>query len=469
LDNHSAKIITKNIKTTVMKTIIDQQKQYFNSNQTKPAAFRKEQLIKLRSVLKSYEQELTAAVFSDFQKGSFNTFLTEFSGLYAELDNAIRNVEKWAKTKRVRTNMANSPAGSYLIPEPLGVCLVMGAWNYPINLALAPAIAAIAAGNTVVLKPSELTAHTSAVLAKMVRENFDPSFFTVVEGGIPETTELLAQKFDKIFFTGSVGVGKIVYQAAVKHLTPVTLELGGKSPLIVAADANLTICVKRLVWGKFVNAGQTCVAPDYVYVHKDIEKKFLEMMKEEIEQAQFSLKNENYAQIINDKHLDRLISMIDPAKVFTGGKYDRSNRVLAPTILNNISIDDPIMEDEIFGPVLPVLTYENINDVIRYVKSRPKPLALYLFTESSRLGKQVLEEVSFGGGGINEVLMHFSNDNLPFGGVGNSGMGSYHGEAGFSSFTHYKSILKKNTLFELPLKYYPYRKWKFSLLKRIMG
>jgi aldehyde dehydrogenase (NAD+) len=452
-----------------MKAIIDQQRHYFNSNQTKPVEFRKEQLIKLRSTLKSYEQELTDAVYQDFQKGSFNTFLTEFSGLYAELDNAIRNVKSWAKTKRVSTNILNSPGGSYQIPEPLGVCLVIGAWNYPINLALGPAIGAIAAGNTVVLKPSELTVHTSGVLAKMIRENFDPSFLTVVEGAVSETTELLAQKFDKIFFTGSVPVGKVIYQAAVKHLTPVTLELGGKSPLIIAEDANLKIGVKRLVWGKFVNAGQTCVVPDYVYVHTSIEKKFLEMLREEIEQAQFSIKNENYAQIINDKNLDRLINLIDPAKVFIGGKYNRMERTIEPTVLSNISTEDPIMEDEIFGPVLPVLSYEDINDVISYIKSRPKPLALYLFTESGRLRKQVLEEISFGGGGINEVLMHFSNDNLPFGGVGNSGMGSYHGEAGFRSFSHYKSILQKNTLFEFPLKYYPYNPWKFSIIKRLVG
>jgi aldehyde dehydrogenase (NAD+) len=452
-----------------MKAVVDQQRQYFNSKQTKPVEFRKEQLTKLKSVLKSYEQELTEAVHKDFQKGSFNTFLTEFSGLYAELDNAIKNVKKWARIKRLPTNILNSPGGSYQIPEPLGVCLVIGAWNYPINLALGPAIGAIAAGNTVVLKPSELTEHTSAVLAKMILENFDPSFLTVVQGGISQTTALLAQKFDKIFFTGSVPVGRIVYEAAVKHLTPVILELGGKSPLIIAEDANLKIVIKRLTWGKFVNAGQTCVAPDYIYVHKRIEKTFLEMFKAEIEQAQFSIKNENYAQIINNNHLNRLIALIDPAKVVVGGKYNKSERTIEPTVLSNISIDDPIMGDEIFGPVLPVLSYENINDVISYINSRPKPLALYLFTQSNRLRKQVLSEVSFGGGAINEVLMHFSNDNLPFGGVGNSGMGNYHGKAGFDSFTHYKSILQKNTLFELPLKHYPYSRWKVSIIRRLVG
>ena len=452
-----------------MKALIHQQKQYFNSNATKPLSFRIEQLKTLKSVLKSYEQELTDAVFKDFQKGRFNTFLGEFSGLYSDLNKAIKNVRKWAKIKRVGTNMVNFPARSYIMPEPLGVSLVIGAWNYPINLTLVPAIAAIAAGNTVVLKPSELTTHTSAVLAKMVKSNFDPSFFAVVEGGIEETTELLAQPFDKIFFTGSIPVGKIVYQAAAKNLIPVTLELGGKSPVIVTADANLKIVVKRLVWGKFVNAGQTCIAPDYVLVHKSIEKKFLEILKQEIELGQYSLENQNYAQVISEKHLDRLIDLIEPEKVFVGGEYDRSKRLLAPTVLTNVSGDDKVMEDEIFGPILPVLNYEDIDRAIAFIKSRPKPLALYLFSESSFIRKKVFNELSFGGGSVNEVLMHFINDELPFGGVGTSGMGSYHGEAGFKTFSHYKSLIRKPTLFELPLKYFPYKNWKFSMIKRVMG
>ena len=421
-----------------MKALIDQQKNYFNSNVTKPLAFRIEQLKKLRSVITNHEQELTDAIFRDFQKGSFNTFLSEFSGVYLGLDKAIKNMKKWAKIKRVGTNRVNFPGRSYIIPEPLGVCLVAGPWNYPINLALVPAIAAIAAGNTVVLKPSEVAAHTSAVLAKMIRSNFDSSFFAVVEGGIEETTELLEQPFDKIFFTGSIPVGRIVYQAAAKNLVPVTLELGGKSPLIVAPDANLKIVVKRLVWGKFVNAGQTCIAPDYVLVHKHIEKAFLETLKTEIELAQFSLANQNYAQIISEKHPDRLINLIEPEKVFIGGEYDRSKRLLVPTVLTNISGEDKVMEDEIFGPILPVMTYDDIDSAISFIKSRPKPLALYLFSESSALRMKIANEVSFGRGSVNKVLMHFSNDELPFGGVGASGMGNYHGEAGYKSFSHYK-------------------------------
>jgi aldehyde dehydrogenase (NAD+) len=452
-----------------MKALVHQQKQYFNSNTTKPLTFRTEQLKKLRTVLKIHEQELTAAVFNDFQKGSFYTFLTEFAGLYADLDKAIKKLAKWAKIKRVGTNMLNFPASSYIMPEPLGVCLIIGSWNYPVNLTLVPAIAAIAAGNTVVIKPSELTSHTSGALAKIIASNFDPSFLAVVEGGVEETTELLEQPFDKIFFTGSIPVGRIVYKAAAKNLIPVTLELGGKSPLIVAPDANLKICVKRLVWGKFVNAGQTCIAPDYILVHKSIEKDFLESLKMEIEQGQFSLANENYAQIISEKHFDRLVNLIEPAKVFLGGDYDRSKRLLAPTVLVNVSPEDKIMEDEIFGPILPVLTYDDIDYAISFIKDRPKPLALYLFSESNTLRRKILDEISFGGGMVNDVLMHFVNDELPFGGVGNSGIGSYHGEAGFKSFSHFKSVIKKPTWFELPLKYYPFAKWKSSMIKWVIG
>ncbi|HEX7903445.1 MAG TPA: aldehyde dehydrogenase [Chitinophagaceae bacterium] len=452
-----------------MKALINLQKKYFNSNATKPLDFRIEQLKKLKSVLKTYEQELTDAVFNDFQKGSFNTFLSEFAGIYVDLDKSIKKLHKWAKIKRVKTNMVNLPASSCIMPEPLGVCLIIGAWNYPINLCLVPAIAAIAAGNTVVLKPSELATHTSSVLSTIITSNFDPSFFAVVEGGVEETSELLEQPFDKIFFTGSVPVGKIVYKAAAKNLIPVTLELGGKSPLIVAQDANLKICVKRLVWGKFVNAGQTCIAPDYVLVHKSIEKIFLEILKKEIEQAQLSLANQNYAQIISEKHLDRLVNLIEPGKVFVGGEYDRAKRLLAPTVLINVSEDDKVMEDEIFGPILPVLTYDDIDNAIAFIKSRPKPLALYLFSESNTLRKKIQNEISFGGGMVNDVLMHFINDELPFGGVGNSGIGDYHGEAGFKCFSHYKSIIKKPTWFELPLKYYPFSKWKSVMIKWAFG
>jgi len=452
-----------------MKTLIQTQKALFNTNITKPVAFRTEQLRKFYQLLKAYEPKLTEAIKQDFQKPSFDSFLTEFAGLYVHLDSVLKKVKKLSKPISVRTNMVNAPGKSYIMPEPLGTILVISSWNYPVNLALGPVIDAMAAGNTVILKPSELAENTSRVLAEMINQNFDPAYLTVVEGGVQETTDLLDQPFDKIFFTGSVPVGKIVYQAAAKHLTPVTLELGGKSPLIVAPDADLKITVKRLVWGKFVNAGQTCVAPDYVFVHKSIEQKFLAELKAAIEKADYSLENENYAQIISEKHFDRLVNMVDESKVLHGFEHDRSRRYIKPTVMSNVNFEDKIMEDEIFGPILPVIAYEDIDDAITFIKSRPKPLSLYLFSESASLRKKILSEVSFGGGGINDVLMHFSHEYLPFGGVGHSGMGSYHAEAGFKTFSHYKSILQKPTWFEMPLKYYPFSLFKMKMIKKVMG
>lgn len=452
-----------------MDTLLNKQNQFYNTNATKPLAFRLVQLKKLKTVLEANEKTLTEAVYKDFQKGSYNTFLTEFAGVYVALNDAIKNAGKWAKIKKAGTSMVNFPGSSYVIPEPLGSCLIIGSWNYPINLTLVPAIAAIVAGNTVVMKPSELSIHTSAALAKIISTNFDPSYFAVVEGGVNETTALLSQPFDKIFFTGSVPVGKIVYQAASKNLVPVTLELGGKSPLIVAPDANLKITVKRLVWGKFVNAGQTCVAPDYVLVHSSIESQFLSALKEEIARFDFDLEKDNYAQIISEKHFDRLINLIVPGKVFIGGNNDRSKRFIAPTILVNVTKDDKVMEDEVFGPILPVMTYENIDDAITFIKARPKPLSLYLFSESNALRKKIWSEISFGGGMVNDVIMHFVNESLPFGGVGNSGTGNYHGEAGFKTFSHFKGVISRPTFVEFPLKYYPFSKFKFALIKRAFG
>jgi len=346
--------------------------------------------------------------------------------------------------------------------------LVIGAWNYPYQLTLAPVIAAMAAGNTVLIKPSELASNTSAVMAKLINENFDPIYLKVVEGGIPETTDLLNQRFDKIFFTGSPQVGKIVYQAAAKHLTPVTLELGGKSPAFVTEDCNLKMTVKRLVWAKFLNAGQTCIAPDYVLVHKSIEEKFLKALKAEIEKENFSIENGNYTQIINERNLNRLSEIVDADKVYLGGDIKTLDRVIQPTILQEITFDEKIMKEEIFGPILPVITYGNLEDAIQQVNDNHKPLACYIFTNNRLQKKKILNELSFGGGAINDAIMHIANSKLPFGGVGNSGMGSYHGEAGFKSFSHYKSILDKSNLMELSLKYYPHTKGKLTWIKRFM-
>ncbi len=451
-----------------MKNLIQSQRDFFNSNQTKNIDFRITQLLKLRKLLQANEQILNDAIYADFQKSAFDTYTNELSILYAEIDESVRKVKNWASRKRVATNLVNLPAKSFIMPEPLGVCLIIGAWNYPYQLSFGPAIAAIAAGNTVILKPSELPIRTSQVMAKMINENFDPAFFKVVEGGIPETNALLAERFDKIFFTGSVAVGKIVYQAAAKYLTPVTLELGGKSPAIITDAANLKLHVKRIIWAKFINAGQTCIAPDYILLPKSLEQEFLTLAKAEIANEQFAVANDNYVQIINSKNLQRLANLLDPAKVFCGGGFNEQTRVFEPTIMQQVNFDDKIMQEEIFGPILPVITYENLDEAISEIKKREKPLSCYVFTSSTTLKNKIINELSFGSGAINECIMQITNSNMPFGGVGESGIGAYHGEFGFKTFSHFKSMLEKPSWFEPSLKYYPRTKFKFNLIKFLM-
>jgi aldehyde dehydrogenase (NAD+) len=452
-----------------MKEILEKQRQFFNSNQTKDLNFRREQLQALKTLLLSNQNRLNEAIYADFGKSPFETFTNEFGLVFLDIDEACKKLKSWAKRKHVRTNWVNFPAKSYIIPEPLGVSLVIGAWNYPYQLSFAPAIAAIAAGNTVILKPSELPSNTSRVMAELINNFFDEAFFHVVEGGIEETTALLEERFDKIFFTGSPTVGRIVYQAAAKHLTPVTLELGGKSPAIFTEGANLKMGIKRLIWAKFLNAGQTCIAPDYVLLPKSMKEEFLSLAKQEIEQASYSIENGNYIQIVNDKNVMRLKRLIDPEKVYSGGEILEEKRIIEPTIIQNVTFDDAIMQEEIFGPLLPILTYDSIDEAIQAIKKREKPLSCYLFTNDSVLKNKLLNELSFGGGAVNEAVMHISNSRLPFGGVGTSGTGSYHGEAGFRTFSHYKSILEKGTWFETKLKYSPYTVGKLKWIKRLMG
>ena len=452
-----------------MKAFIDQQRVFFNSNQTKDLDFRIDQLQKLKSLLLSNQNRLNEAIYADFGKSPFETFTNEFGLVFLDIDEACRKLKKWAKRKRVRTNWVNFPAKSYIIPEPLGVSLIIGAWNYPYQLSLAPAIAAIAAGNTVILKPSELPSNTSKILAELINNSFDPGFFGVVEGGVDETSALLEQRFDKIFFTGSTNVGRIVYQAAAKHLTPVTLELGGKSPAIFTEGANLKMSVKRLIWAKFLNSGQTCIAPDYVLLPKSMKDAFLKLAKAEIEQASYAVENGNYIRIINDRNIERLKKLIDKEKIYFGGEILEQERIIQPTLMHHVTFDDAVMQEEIFGPILPVITYESLEGAISEVKKREKPLSCYVFTNDTFLKNKLLNELSFGGGAVNEAIMHISNSRLPFGGVGQSGMGSYHGEAGFKTFSHYKSILEKATWFETKLKYPPYSEGKLKWIKRLMG
>lgn len=452
-----------------MDVIVNLQRAFFNTNKTKDIAFRIEQLKKLKQLLKANEAQLEKAIFADFGKSPFDNYSTEIALLYAEIDHAVKKLPRWAARKRVWTDLVNLPARSFIIPEPLGVTLVIGAWNYPYQLSLAPAIAAIAAGNTVVLKPSELPANTSRLMAELIHSNFDPAFFKVVEGGVAETQQLLKQRFDKIFFTGSVPVGRIVYQAAAKHLTPVTLELGGKSPAFVLDDTNLEVYAKRLVWAKFLNAGQTCIAPDYVLVEESIKDSLIRALKAEVERNQFSIANQNYVQIISAKNVKRLANYIDTDKVVIGGKVDEENRIVEPTIMDDVLFTDAVMQEEIFGPILPVISFRSLDDAIAEVKRREKPLSCYVFTQDKTKSNRLLHELSFGGGCVNDALMHISNSRLPFGGVGESGMGSYHGEYGFKTFSHFKSILDKPTWFELSLKYAPNTMQKLKWVKRILN
>ncbi|MEA4985581.1 NAD(P)-dependent benzaldehyde dehydrogenase [bioreactor metagenome] len=451
-----------------MQELVNKQRRFFNSNETKDINFRIKQLKKLKLLLQENEQRMEEAIYADFSKSAFDNYSTEIALLYLEINDAVKKIKKWALRKRVPTDLVNLPGGSYILPEPLGVSLIIGAWNYPYQLSFAPAIAAIAAGNTVILKPSELPANTSRLMAEIVNQNFEPEFFRVVEGGVVETQQLLKQRFDKIFFTGSVPVGRIVYQAAAKHLTPVTLELGGKSPAFILDDKNLNMYVKRLVWAKFVNAGQTCIAPDYILVKRSLKDKFIQQLVAEIKKEQFSIENQNYVQIINEKNMKRLIDYINQDKVVFGGNYDMQTRVIEPTVMDEVSFDDAVMQEEIFGPILPVIPFDSLDEMIAEVKRREKPLSCYVFTRDKKLRNKIMHEVSFGGGCVNDAIMHISNNKLPFGGVGESGIGSYHGEFGFRTFSHYKSILDKPTWFEAGLKYFPHSAAKFNLMKKML-
>ncbi|MCT4613502.1 MAG: aldehyde dehydrogenase family protein [Marinifilaceae bacterium] len=447
--------------------IVKSQREFYRSNKSLSLEFRLTNLKKLKSLIVSNMNLFHKAIYDDFAKSSYENELTEIIPIIEEIDIAIKKLRKWVRPKRVGTNILNFPAKSYIVPEPLGVCLIIGAWNFPYNLSLTPLVGAIAAGNTAILKPSELSKQTSALMTMLINENFDSNYLHVIEGGVDETTELLKHKFDKIFFTGSPQVGKIINMAAAKNLTNITLELGGKNPVIVHKDASLKISVKRMLWAKFTNSGQLCIAPDYILVHKEVKDKFLDCVVEELKKAKYSFKNNNYVKIINDRNFQRLVNLIDENKVFYGGKTNKTQRYIEPTILNNIDIDDAIMQEEIFGPLLPVLAYENIDEAFALIKNIEKPLAAYLYSNNKGIKKRFLSEIPFGSGGINDSVMQISNPNLPFGGVGNSGIGSYHGRYSFNCFSHFKSVLDKPVYFESNLKYYGYNKKKISLIKKL--
>lgn len=446
---------------------ITRQRTFFSTDVTKDVAFRVTQLERLHRVIRDNEEALCDAIYADFGKSPYETYITELTLFYHEVKLAIRKLKSWSKPKRVRTGLVNFPAHSYIQPEPLGTVLIIGAWNYPYQITLLPLVSALAAGNTVVIKPSELPSRTAKTLADVIGSAFAPEEVCVVQGGIDVTTSLLEQRWDKIFFTGSTRVGRVVYEAAARHLTPVTLELGGKSPAIVLSDCDVAMTAKRMVWAKFLNAGQTCVAPDYVLIERPVYDRVVAAIKKEMEKypQHVSEMGEHYLRIINEGHTERLAKLIDPSKVTFGGVVDRAERFVSPTLLEDVRWDDAVMQDEIFGPILPVFPFDDLDQEIQRIKTGPKPLSLYVYGKDQRRIDQILQRISFGGGCVNDSNMHLSNSCLPFGGVGDSGTGSYHGEHGFKNFSHMKGILHKPFWLETPIKYMPYSNLKRKLIK----
>ncbi|WP_429373285.1 aldehyde dehydrogenase [Paenibacillus sp. DS2015] len=452
--------------------MIHEHKQFLYSGRTSDLQFRLDQLRKLKEAIQRYEQQIVSALYQDLRKSEFESFETEIGLTLESIRYIMKHLKRWMKPQKVKTPLYLLPSKSYIMNEPYGTALIIGPFNYPYQLLIEPLIGAIAAGNCAVLKPSESTPHVSAVIKAMVSETFDEHYIRVIEGEKEATASLIHAPFDYIFFTGSVAVGKIVMEAAAQNLIPVTLELGGKSPVIVDRTANLEIAAKRIIWGKLLNTGQTCVAPDYVLVHTDIKEALISKMKEVITSFYGSdaLHSADYGRIINERQFDRLVSIIeqDQANLLYGGRSVKEELYIEPTLLEAVSWDDAAMLDEIFGPILPIMAYAHLDEVIHMINDQPKPLALYLFAENKEVENQVLTRISFGGGCVNDTNSHAASAHLPFGGVGNAGMGGYHGKHSYDTFSHRKSILKKSTRIDIGIIYPPYRnklKWLRKLLK----
>ena len=449
---------------------VKHQRLFFNSHQTKDIDFRISQLKTLRKAILTYEDRLYEALWKDLHKSKFEAYATEIGLVLTEIGKHIRHLRKWAKPERVCTNqMIHFWSISRIYKEPYGMVLIIAPWNYPFQLLINPLVGAISAGNCVVLKASEYTPHTAEVMGMMIREFFPPEYITLFGGGRTANQVLLSQVWDYIFFTGSPVVGKIILEAAAKNLTPVSLELGGKSPCIVDRDANLKVAASRIMWGKFINAGQTCIAPDYLFVHQSVKKELMELMKQKIGEyfGENPKISPDYVRIATVPKTERLAVFLKSAHVVTGGDIDVEARYIAPTIIDAVKPDDPVMQEEIFGPILPVMEFNDLSEVTDYVNSHPKPLAFYYFSDSRSKQKEMLRTTSSGGGCINEVLMHIANDRLPFGGVGNSGIGHYHGKYSYEVFSHARSIMKKANFIDIPIRYAPYNN-KIKLIKMLI-
>jgi aldehyde dehydrogenase (NAD+) len=442
----------------------------FESGKTRPLAWRKAQLSSMIKMLRDNADEFSAALKQDLGRGPEEAWLYDIGFSITEIELIIKNLKKWTEPRKVSTPLVSLPGSSHRIPQPLGVVLVIAPWNYPIQLLLIPVAGAIAAGNAVVMKPSEVSSATSALLGKLVPQYFDKDAIAIVEGAVPETTQLLAEKFDHIFYTGNGTVGRVVMRAAAENLTPVTLELGGKSPTIVDKSANLAIAGRRIAWAKYVNAGQTCVAPDYVLAHADIADKLVDEIRKSVKDFYGAdpQSSGDFARISSPRHFSRLKAMLTSGKVAIGGETDEQQRYIAPTVLVDVTASDSVMQEEIFGPILPMLTVGSIDEAIDFVNARPHPLALYVFAEDQKVNDKVVASTTSGGVTVNGTIFHMTGPFLPFGGVGESGMGAYHGRAGVDTFQHLKPVLKRSTRVDAPLAYPPYTKRKFAILKKFI-
>lgn len=452
-----------------VREIVSQQRNFFNTGETKDIAFRISQLKILKQAVIEQEAAISNALKADLQKSEFEAYTTEIRIIKKEIDYAIKHIKAWTKPQKANIPIEQLPGFGRIYPEPLGVVLIIGTWNYPFQLNIVPLVGAIAAGNCAMIKPSEIAPHTSSFLANNFQKYFPPSYIAYVEGGVEISQQLLAEKFDHIFFTGGTKVGKIVMEAAAKHLTPVTLELGGKSPCIVDAQIDIECTARRIVWGKFINAGQSCVSPDYLLVEQKTKTKLLDSIKKSIREFYpIPATSPDYGRIINQKQYNRLVEFLKDGEIIIGGETNQCDRYIAPTVLDRVSLAAPIMQEEIFGPILPVFAYNDIAEAIAIVNQRPKPLSLYLFSQNKNLQQKVIRETAAGSVCINDTVVQFAVPALPFGGVGSSGIGSYHGKASFDTFSHYKSVLHRSFLFDIKLRYAPYS-GKLPLLKRILG
>lgn len=454
-----------------VEAMIAAQHQFYFTGETRTAEFRKDMLIKLREAILKHEAAITAALQKDLGKSPFESYVTEVGFVLSSISQMLKNVEAWMKPELVKTPVHLQPSKSFVVREPYGSVLIIGPYNYPFQLVMEPLVGAIVGGNCAIVKPSESAIHTTEIIKRILSETFSTDYIRVVEGEREETSALIHAPFDYIFFTGSVAVGKIVMKAASERLTPVTLELGGKSPVIVDQTANLTHAAERIVWGKLLNTGQTCVAPDYLLVHHSVKDALIERMTETIERfyGENIVESPDYGRIINERQFDRLTSLITKewSKVIYGGTFDKARLFIEPTLLDGVTWDSPAMEDEIFGPILPIMTYDNLGEVLHRVRQLPKPLSAYMFTENEQAANYFIDSLPFGGGCINDTISHVGNTHLPFGGVGSSGINAYHGKDSFDTFTHAKAMMKRNTKIPMRLAFPPYAN-KLKLVKPLI-